>query len=61
MINVLVMTFSWLAVSFNYYLIAFMLGGFNQLYLVSILSNSSDVLAFMATAIIFEKLGIKKG
>ena len=61
MINLTVMTFSWLAISFNYYLIAFMMGGFTQVYLVSTLSNSSDILAYAVTAVVYERIGIKKG
>ena len=59
-INVIVMAFVWLTTSFNFYLIAFLNTSFEQVYLVTIFSCISDMLAYTSGGIILQYLGVRK-
>ena len=59
-INLVVMAFVWLTCSFNFYLIAFLLTSFEQVYLTTLFSCISDMTAYASGGIIFGYLGVKK-
>jgi len=60
LINLVVMTLFWLTTSFNFYLIQFLLTSFEQVYLTTIYSCASDMLAYVSAALVFKCLGVKK-
>ena len=49
----------WLATSFNYYLIQFLLETFDEEYLASTASALSDVVAFATSGVLYVYLGTK--
>lgn len=60
-LNVILMSFSWLASSFNYYMVAFLLKYFpGNVYINSAVSALSEVAAIMLSGLLYEKLGVKK-
>ena len=60
LINVCLMAFLWVAGSFNYYLIQFLINTFQAIYVTGIVSSMSDIVANSIGAYVFEKIGIKK-
>ena len=58
--NFIVVSFVWLIASFNFYLIAFLLTSFEQVYLSTIFSCMSDMLGYSTGGIIFAALNVKK-
>ena len=60
-LNVIIMTFSWLASSFNYYMVGFLLKYFpGNVYVNGAVSAISEVVATILAGVIYEKLGCKK-
>jgi hypothetical protein len=50
----------WLSAVFDYYLISFMVNGFENVYTAALSSAISDVLAYAISGLIFKKLGVSK-
>ena len=58
--NVILMSTCWLAASFNYYMVAFLLKYFpGNVYVNSSFSTISEVIAYFLIGIIFRKYGVK--
>jgi hypothetical protein len=53
------MTIVWLTVSFNYYLIMFLVNTFKQVYLSALGNATSDILGHITGGIFMRYLGIK--
>ena len=60
MINLAIMAVTWLATSFNYYLLMFLLTSFKQVYLITLISGFADTFALATGCIVFAFLGVKK-
>lgn len=58
--NVCIMAFLWMAGSFNYYLIQFLINTFQAIYITGIVSSISDIVANSIAAYVFEKIGVRK-
>jgi len=60
-LNVIIMTFSWLASSFNYYMVGFLLKYFpGNMYVNGSVSAISEIIAAGLAGVIYEKMGCKK-
>ena len=57
--NLLVMSFIWLSVSFNWYLIQFLINTFDEVYVTAIGSSIADIVANTISAYFYERYGIK--
>ena len=56
------MTFCWLSSSFNYYMVSFLLKYFpGNIYVNSIMSVLSELIAYAVGGVMFDKLGVKLG
>lgn len=53
------MTYVWLATSFNYYLIQFLINTFEQIYFTAIFSSISEVAGLIIGGCLVSKLGMK--
>jgi len=61
LINVIVMSLSWLASSFNYYMVAFLLKYFpGNVFINSVVSSLSEAFATALAGVIYNKFGVKK-
>ena len=49
----------WLASSFDYYLINFLVNTFEQVYLSALLSGFSEIIAYMCGGILYARIGLK--
>ena len=53
------MSFIWLSVSFNWYLLQFLVNTFENIYATGLGASASDIVAYALSGLIYEKLGIK--
>ena len=53
------MSMMWLATSFNYYLIGYLLNTFEEVYLSATLSSLSELAAYGIAGVLYKKLGLK--
>lgn len=49
----------WLAASFDYYLINFLVNTFEQVYLSALLSGMSEIVAYLCGGILYARFGLK--
>ena len=58
LVNLIVMTIGWLVVSFNYYLLTFLMNTFEKVYLTAFLASCSGVAGYLSAAALYGKIGI---
>ena len=57
--NLAIMAVVWLATSFNYYLIMYLVNTFDRVYQSGIMSSMSEILAILVSGIIYRHVGIR--
>jgi uncharacterized membrane protein len=58
--NLLIMSFAWMATSFNYYMVGFLIKYFpGSIYINGVMSSISELIAYALGGVVYEKLGVK--
>jgi hypothetical protein len=58
--NLLIMSFAWMATSFNYYMVGFLIKYFpGSIYINGVTSSISELIAYALGGVVYEKLGVK--
>ena len=59
LINLLLMTFIWLAIAFSQFLLAYLTNSVEQVYLSAVFTSASEIIACIAAGIVFQFAGIR--
>jgi hypothetical protein len=58
--NLVIMSIIWLATSFGYYLILSLINTFEDVYTSGITSSASEIVAYVLSGLIYNRIGVKK-
>ena len=59
LVNLIIMSFVWLATSFCYYLILMLTNTFDDVYLTGVTNGLAEFLAYFISGLVYEKIGVK--